>query len=570
MPGRECADTRPVQRQPPRLVLRYALFAGFALVVAVASGVLLARQNANARAQDRVLEAANAIAVRLGQDDLSRTAFRWPPLRGDDDQRVFLDDVLELELLGSDVRRVTLFSPDGHITYSSDSRLVGGTAPDLDKVRRALRHATVAGTSQIGDTKVVESYVPVHWALEPTSPRGVLAVARDYAPVADELRSDFLVQAGAITLALLLLYFALLPLMRRVTRSLRQSEADYRALMEQSSDGILVFDEHGSLLQVNKTLCELTGYDADELTTMKLDDLFDPDDLADVPLRIDELLSGATVLQERDVRRRNGSVFAAELNGSMLEDGRLQASLRDLTERKRVEQQLRNAQKAEALGRMASGVADDFGNVLTRVADALARDDIGEALAATGRGTSLVRQLQAYAQKPAPSLELLDLNEMLGDASARLQQELGSKVELHLEPGDGLHAVRADAVQIEQVIFDLALNARESMPGGGTLTITTGNVDFSRRANGRSADGTTVEDGHFAMLAVSDTATVAEGGERMGLGLATVFAIVQQSGGTIGVESKPGTGTTVRVYLPRAELTAPSALRSGTAGAASV
>jgi hypothetical protein len=559
-----------VQRQPPRLVLRYALFAGIALVVAVASGLLLARQNANARAEHRVLDAANAVADRLGHDDLSRTVFQWPPLRGDEDERPFLADILELELLGSDVRRVTLFSPDGHITYSSDRKLVGTLAPDQDKVRQALRHATVAGTTQIGETKVVESYVPVHWAIAPKSPRGVLAVARDYGPVADELRSDFLVQAGAITLALLLLYFALLPIMRRITRSLRQSEANYRALMDESSDGILVFDEHGALLQMNKKLCELTGYSAAELATMKLEDLFDPDDLEELPLRVGELLAGRTVLQERDVRRRDGTVFVAELHGSMLEDGRLQASFRDRTERRHIEQQLRDAHRAEALGRMASGVADDFGVVLARVADALAREDLDEAIAATGRGTSLVRQLQAFAEKPAPSAELLDLNDLLTRAAVRLQQELGSRVELRLQPGDGLHAVRADPVQIEQVMLDLALNARESMPGGGTLTIATANVDFSRRKNGRSADGSAAEDGHFAMLAVSDTAAVAEGGELMGLGLATVFAIVQQSGGTIGVESKPGTGTTVRVYLPRAELTAPTALRTGTAAAASV
>jgi PAS domain S-box-containing protein len=529
-------------------VLRFALFAALALVLAVVSGALLARAHANDRAQQRVLDAANAIAYRLGHDDLARTAFRWPPLQGAADQRMFLDDILELELLGADVRRVTLFSPTGRITYSSDRKLVGGVAPDPGKVQRALRHATSGGTSQIGADRAIESYVPVHWALDPERPRGVLAVARDYGPVASEIRQDFLVQAGGITLALLVLYLALLPIMRRVTRSLRQSERDYRTLIEQSSDGILVFDENGALLQVNHAFCDLTGYRGPELAGVELSTLFVADDLEQTPFRLAEIVAGETVLQERRLRRKDGEELLVELHGSRLEDGRLQAGVRDLTERRRVERELREAQKAEALGKLAAGAADDFGAVLARVAGALADGDVGETLAATERGARLVRQLQAFAERPATSPELIDLNSLLEGALHRLRRQVGGTIDLRVSPSETLYAVRADRDQIEQVVLDLALSARDSMPRGGSLTISTANVDFARRGDGREHGAS----GQFAMLCFTDTAGGGDRGERMGLGLATVFAIVQESGGTIGVETKPDTGTTVRVYLPRA------------------
>jgi PAS domain S-box-containing protein len=535
-------------RRPPRLVLRFALFAALALVLAVLAGLLFARAQANERAQQRVLDAANAIATRLGHDDLARTAFTWPPLAGARDQRAFLDDVLELELLGTDVRRVTLFSPNGRVTYSSDRSLVGKVAQDGGKVQRALGHATAGGTSYIGDERVIESYVPVHWALAPATPRGVLAVARDYGPVAAEVRQDFLVQAGAITLALLVLYLALLPIMRRVTRSLRASEASFRALMEQSSDGIVVFDAEGTVLQANHAFSDLTGRRHAELPETPLHAVFVPDDVAQTPLRLPELLAGETVLQERRLLRADGSEALVEVHASLLEDGRIQASVRDLTERRRVERELREAQKAEALGKLAAGAADDFGAVLAQVAAALADGDVQETLAATKRGARLVRQLHSFAERPVSSPEVMDLNSLLEGALHRLRRHLGGAIELHLAPGEQLHPVRADPEQIEQVVLDLALSARDSMPRGGSLTIATGNVDFARRGNGRSQGA----HGEFAMLSFSDTAEAADTSERFGLGLATALVVVQQSGGTIGVETTPGAGTTVRVYLPRA------------------
>jgi signal transduction histidine kinase len=216
------------------------------------------------------------------------------------------------------------------------------------------------------------------------------------------------------------------------------------------------------------------------------------------------------------------------------------------------------------VGRFAGGIADDFSELLGSIAkhaDVLARrvgrdPDLDEILAATRWGGSLTSQLLAVGSKQTLHPEMLDVNATLARMQTVLQGMAGERVELRVNPGDGVEHVFADPDQVEKVIVDLVLHARDAMPGGGTVTIETANVDFSQNGRSRRTAG-----GRHVMLAISDTGDRGvdpeeDGGERLGLGLSAVYGVVHQSGGSIGVESEPGVGTTVRIYLPSSDVAA--------------
>jgi PAS domain S-box-containing protein len=527
---------------PPRLVLRFAIYAGAAVLLAVVGALLLSRFNASESAESDLADDAAYVADELGRDDLVRVAFAG---RVSDDVEAQLDDFLGPIASARDLTRASLVAPDGTISYSTDHALRGGPASALG-----------AGT--------LDASAPVQWVLETGRTRGRLVAERDDAIVAAEVRRTFLTQSALVVLALLLLYGALIPVFRKVTaelearnRRLIESEGRYRTLMEQASDAIFVADVKGRLMDVNEHATELLGYTRDELLQRHAMDLMSIEDVAQLPLRFRELKAGNTILDERPVRRKDGSFLSGDISAKLLEDGRIMTSIRDVSERK----QLREAQKLEAVGRFASGIADDFSDLVDSIA--VHADDLAlrighdpsvvairTRLAAT---YSLTLQLRAIGGTQELNPEAVDLSDLLASKRDLLRDLAGPYVELVIRPGDDVARVHADPAQIEQVIVDLVLHARSAMPSGGTLTVETASVDFSR--NGSGSNGA----GRHAMLAISDTGseTGDERGERLGLGLATVYGVVHQSGGSIGVESEPGVGTTVRIYLPVAEVLAP-------------
>lgn len=268
----------------------------------------------------------------------------------------------------------------------------------------------------------------------------------------------------------------------------------------------------------------------------------------------------------------------------------------DITERRQLEDQLRQSQKMEAVGRLAGGVAHDFNNLLTVISGyghMILRDLPGEdplhscveeVLKAASRATSLTNQLLAFSRRQVIQPKVLDLNALVANMDRMLRRVIGEHIELETVLSPGLGSVRADAGQLEQVIINLAVNARDAMSEGGKLSIRTGNVEVARSSR-LHAD---VRPGSYVRLTVADTGkgmdaeimvhlfepfyTSKETGKGTGLGLSTVYGIVKQSGGEVVVESKPGRGATFTIYLPRITepaLTAPSpgaepAVRSGT------
>jgi PAS domain S-box-containing protein len=551
---------------PPKLFLRFALFSGLALVAAVCLALLLARSNANDRARSRAIGDATAVARQLASDDLSRTAFSRPgPKASAGDLSSFLDVFFTPTVAAHDPAQVVLYSPQGIVTYATDHSLIGTRAGDPARVRAAL------DDPQYDVVKNVQyAYVPGRSDYGVQKARGVIRLERNYAPIAAEIHDDFYTQATTIGLVLLALYLAMLPIMRRVTRSMRTSyveRAELAAIVDYSNDAIIGLSSDGAITSWNAGAETIYGWRAEEVLGRPIDFLL-------------PALAKAETPSERDLGRtrhvrKDGTPVAVSGTMSPIRDakGELVGSsitARDVTELERLDRELREAYRQEAVGRLAGGIANDFGEVLGEIdaaaadllLDTSSRHELDIIRAATARGSSLAEQLLAVGGVQDVQPEVIDLNEAIRRAEPRLVELAGTAIAVSTELEEELGSVFADREQIEQLILNLGANARASMPIGGRIIVQTANVDFSRRA--RSAGS---EPGHFVMFAVSDTGAAiaaevrerpfepfyrrSDGGERMALGLAAVCGIVKQSGGTMGVESRPEGGTIIRIYLPR-------------------
>jgi signal transduction histidine kinase/CheY-like chemotaxis protein len=295
------------------------------------------------------------------------------------------------------------------------------------------------------------------------------------------------------------------------------------------------------------------------------------------PIPLDELQCGYVFRKERQFIRSDGSLLEVEISMTRLEDGRVQAIVRDVAERNRLESQLRQSQKLEAVGRLAGGVAHDFNNLLTVILGhsdlAIAaldprdhlRKDLEDIREAGSRAAVLTSQLLAFSRKQVLQPKVLDCNSAITNLTKMLGRLISSNIEIVTRYEMELWRAKADPGQLDQVILNLALNARDAMPLGGKLIIETAN----RRFEGEQISGhSQIPPGQYVMLAVSDTGcgmdaetrshlfepffTTKAQGKGTGLGLSTVYGIVRQSGGHIAVYSEPGRGTSVKVYLPRA------------------
>jgi PAS domain S-box-containing protein len=369
---------------------------------------------------------------------------------------------------------------------------------------------------------------------------------------------------------------------RKAEEALRASEQRTRALMENAKDAILVTNIQGIVVEVNRAGEELFGRHRVEFAGCHFFDLLIADEREKARLRFEAILAGgAPGGQETIAMTADGRAVPIEISGSLVEIGgeRLMlAIVRDVSERKQLEEQFRQAQKMEAVGRLAGGVAHDFNNLLTVIlgysdvvnnqlpAEHPLRQEIEQIRKAGERAAALTQQLLAFSRTQVLLPQLIDVREVVTDIHKMLRRVIGEDVDLSMVCDRETGRIKADPGQLEQVLMNLAVNARDAMPGGGKLTIETRNAAFGE-ADAR--EHVTAQPGSYVMIAVSDTGagmdaetkthifepffTTKEKGKGTGLGLATVYGIVKQSGGFIRVSSEPGHGTAFAIYLPRVE-----------------
>jgi PAS domain S-box-containing protein len=373
---------------------------------------------------------------------------------------------------------------------------------------------------------------------------------------------------------------------KQAEAALRESEEGHRSIVQTAMEGFWLTNSEGRLLEVNETYCRMSGYSAEELLTMCISDLVDNQTADETAIRLKRLMSQREARFESRHRRKDGSTFAVEASVQYrpVNGGRFVCFLRDITERRRAEgekvklqDQLRQAQKLESVGRLAGGVAHDFNNLLTvingysgmlleqlKVFDplhpyALEIKNAGE------RAASLTKQLLAFSRKQIIEPTVFDLNTTIRKSAPMLQRLIGEDIALETHLADSLEQVFADPDQIHQVIMNLAVNARDAMPDGGRLEIGTTNIEFGAEAS--TAKHPDWLPGRYVVMSVTDSGhgmdettrqqifepffTTKEVGKGTGLGLATVHGIIRQNGGWVEVSSEVGVGTSFEVYLPR-------------------
>ena len=368
-------------------------------------------------------------------------------------------------------------------------------------------------------------------------------------------------------------------------QALTESEAHYRVLFESNPNPLFVYTlDTLALLAVNEAAVGQYGYTREEFLAMTLEEMHPPEDVRALRDLVAKSETGFRNRGEWRHRKKDGTIIDVEITRNTLTFSGRPAALamaHDITKRKSVETQLLQAQKMEAVGRLAGGIAHDFNNLLTAIfgsSDLLLEDltvddqrraDVEDIKKAAQRAAALTRQLLAFSRKQVLALQVLDLNALIADLEKMLRRLIGEDIEFRTILTSDLGAVRADPGQLEQVIMNLAVNARDAMPQGGKLTLETANVDLDAAYAQAHAP---LAPGRYAMLAVSDTGigidaqvkahifepffTTKEKGKGTGLGLATVYGIVKQSDGSIWVYSEPGQGTTFKIYLPRVEAAA--------------
>jgi PAS domain S-box-containing protein len=376
--------------------------------------------------------------------------------------------------------------------------------------------------------------------------------------------------------------------LRSAQEGLRRSEINFRSLVTNAPYGICRCDAAGQLLHSNPALQTMLGYPVRELVGRHLGGLYADThqwfQLADY-LRAGEPFNGLIV----EWKRKDETPIVVRVSGRAVSDGAngrvFELYAEDVTERRALEQQLRQSQKMEAVGRLAGGIAHDFNNLLMVILgyseflldrlgpDPALRTPAQEIAGAAQRASTLTRQLLAFSRKQMLAPKILDLNGVVTENFKMLTRMIGEDIDLVMVPGADLGAVRADAGQIEQVIMNLAVNARDAMPSGGKLTLETSNVSLDEDYARFHAP---LQPGNYVMLAISDTGAgmdaetqshifepffTTKGTKGTGLGLSTVYGIVKQSGGYIWVYSELGKGTTFKIYLPRIADTAESVAR---------
>ena len=359
--------------------------------------------------------------------------------------------------------------------------------------------------------------------------------------------------------------------------------SQFKAIFEQAFRnapfGMDLTDRDGRFLQVNTALCRILGYSEQELLDKRWQDVTHPAELAASTERQDETFEGQDVVEfTKRYLHKSGRVIWCRLNSSLVRDadGRplfAIAQIEDISRQRELEQQLIQAQKMEAVGRLAGGVAHDFNNlllVINNYAQMLRddmtegdprREDLDEIVTAGSKAARLVQQLLAFSRRDVVQAQLVSLNQVINGILGLLPRTIGADIELTIKLEPELWNILMDVSQLEQIIVNLAVNARDAMPDGGHLELSTSNVVLDQ-----PPEEAAIGPGRYVQLEVTDDGrgikpevlgkmfepffTTKPRGEGSGLGLASVYGIVEQAGGLVDATSEPGQGATFRILLP--------------------
>ncbi len=373
---------------------------------------------------------------------------------------------------------------------------------------------------------------------------------------------------------------------KSLEKDLRESEERFRNAFEQAAIGFTIYAPDGRFLRVNQAMCNIVGYSEEELKTRTFKDITHQDDLDFNMDQIRRVLSGkvpGVQFQKRYIHKRGHEIWVS-VSASVVRDDKgspihLISLVEDLTEKRKLEEQLRQSLKMEAIGQLAGGVAHDFNNILTAIMGYgslalmnMAKDDpqrinIGHMLDGAERAAHLTKDLLLFSRKQISERKYVDLNEIIKKMEKFLARIIGEDISFKTILHPRAMPVLADAHQLEQVMMNLATNARDAMPKGGVFSVATEQIRLDKEFIATHGYG---QPGMYALISVSDTGkgmdettlqrifepffTTREMGKGTGLGMAVVYGIVKGHDGYINVYSEPGLGTTFKIYLPLATM----------------